>query len=183
MASRPIICPPANIPGFVFFKDKFVLEEGNTTAKVTFFNLADILLQVKAYSRIQISLKSNTSVMLSQTDLTDNKGFVRWIAIKVKYPSPVSPILYNAELPVVPGVPRPTNGTPQNQKYLTWTYEGKTYPIGELMILSGNPGGSIDSEEIGWNLSSQVLAYPGGGITITNPHAAMDVKLEIMVAR
>ena len=75
------------------------------------------------------------------------------------------------------------NGTPQNQKYLTWTYEGKTYPIGELMILSGNPGGSIDSEEIGWNLSSQDLAYPGGGITITNPHAAMDVKLEIMVAR
>jgi len=55
MASRPIICPPANIPGFVFFKDKFVLEEGNTTAKVTFFNLSDILLQVKAYSRIQIS--------------------------------------------------------------------------------------------------------------------------------
>jgi hypothetical protein len=121
--------------------------------------------------------------MLSQTDLTDNKGFVRWIAIKVKYPSPVSPILYNAELPVVPGVPRPTNGTPQNQKYLTWTYEGKTYPIGELMILSGNPGGSIDSEEIGWNLSNQPLEYPGGGITITNPHAAMDVKLEIMVAR
>ena len=85
MASRPIICPPANIPGFVFFKDKFVLEEGNTTSKITFFNLANFILPVKAYSRMRISLKSNTSVMISQTDLADDKGFVRWIAIKVKF--------------------------------------------------------------------------------------------------
>jgi hypothetical protein len=181
MATRPIICPPGTVPGFVFFKDKFVLDEGSV--KTTFFNLSDILLGVSAYSRIKISLKSSTSVMLSQTDLVDNEGFVRWIAIKVLYPEPVSPILYNSELPFVPGYPRPTNGTPQNQKYLTWTYEGNTYPLGELMILSGNPAGSINSELIGWNLSDQDIAFPGGGITITNPHDAMNVKLEIMVAR
>jgi hypothetical protein len=132
---------------------------------------------------MRISLKSSTSVMISQNDLVDDKGFARWIAIKVKYPAPISPILYNAALPVIPGLPRPTNGTPENQKYLTWTYDGNTYPIGELMILSGNPAGSINSEEIGWNLSSQDLVYPGGGITITNPHDAIDVKLEIIVAR
>ena len=181
MASRPIICPPGTIPGFIFFKDKFVLDESNV--KTTFFDLSSLLIGVTAYSRMRINLKSNTSVMISQNDLVDDKGFARWIAIKVKYPAPISPILYNAALPVIPGLPRPTNGTPENQKYLTWTYDGYTYPIGELMILSGNPAGSINSEEIGWNLSSQDLVYPGGGITITNPHAAIDVKLEIMVAR
>lgn len=181
MATRPIICPPANIPGFIFYKDKFVLDSG--TVKTTFFDLSNILSGVSAYARIRISLKSGTSVSLSQTDLVDEKGFVRWIAVKVKYPSPVNPILYNASLPIIPGEPRPTNGTPQNQKYLTWTYEGITYPLGELMILTGSPAGSTNSEEIGWNLSSQDIAYSGGGIVITNPHDAMDVKLEIMVAR
>jgi hypothetical protein len=181
MATRPIICPPGTVPGFIFFKDKFVLDEGGI--KTTFFNLSDILLGVSAYSRIKISLKSNNSVMLSQTDLVDNEGFVKWIAIKVIYPEPVNPILYNSELPFVPGYPRPTNGTPQNQKYLTWSYEGITYPLGELMILSGTPAGSINSENIGWNLSDQDIEFPGGGITITNTHDAMNVKLEIMVAR
>jgi hypothetical protein len=181
MATRPIICPPSNFPGFVFYKDKFVLEEGNT--KTPFFDLSSLLLGVSAYSRLKITLQSSTSVLLSQTDLVDNDGFVRWIAIKAVYPPPISPILYNAEVPVVPGLPRPTNGTPQNQKYLTWTYEGNTYPLGELMILSGNPAGSIDADAIGWNLSSQDIKYSGGGITITNPHDAMTVKLEIMVAR
>lgn len=181
MASRPIICPPGTVPGFIFFKDKFVLDENNV--KTTFFDLSKLLIGVTAYSRMRINLKPSTSVMISQNDLVDDKGFARWIAIKAKYPSPVSPILYNAALPVIPGFPRPTNGTPENQKYLTWTYDGNTYPLGELMILSGNPAGSINSEEIGWNLSSQDLVYPGGGITITNPHDAIDVKLEIMVAR
>ena len=83
MATRPIICPPAVIPGFIFFKDKFVLEEGSI--KTTFFDLSSILVDVKAYSRIKISLKANTSVMLSQTDLVNNEGFVKWIAIKVVY--------------------------------------------------------------------------------------------------
>ena len=181
MATRPIICPPYPVPGFIFFKDKFVLEEGSV--KTTFFDLSSILSGVTSYARIKISLKANTSVLLSQSDIVDEKGFARWIAIKVIYPGPVSPILYNAEVPFVPGYPRPTNGTPQNQKYLTWTYEGRTYPIGELMILTGNPAGSIDAEEIGWNLSSQDIAFPGGGITITNPHDATNVKLEIIVAR
>lgn len=181
MATRPTICPPPSIPGFVFYKDRFVLEEGNT--KTTFFDLSSILLGVSAYSRIKITLKPSTSVLLSQSDLVDNEGFVRWIAIKAVYPPKIDPILYNAELPVVPGYPRPTNGTPQNQKYLNWTYEGNTYPLGEMMILSGNPAGSIDADAIGWNLASQDIVYSGGGITITNPHDAITVKLEIMVAR
>ncbi len=181
MATRPIICPPSNPSGFVFYKDKFVLEEGGI--KTTFFDLSSLMLGVSTYSRIKIALQASSSVMLSQSDLSDNEGFVRWIAIKASYPSPINPILYNAEVPFVPGLPRPTNGTPQNQKYLTWSYEGNTYPLGELMILSGSPAGSIDSDAIGWNLSEQDIKYSGGGITITNPHDEMIVKLEIMVAR
>jgi hypothetical protein len=141
------------------------------------------LVGVTSYARLKISLKANSSVLISQSDIVDEKGFARWIAVKVVYPGPVSPILYNSELPFIPGYPRPTNGTAQNQKYLTWTYEGRTYPLGELMILSGSPAGSVDAEEIGWNLSSQDIAFPGGGITITNPHDAINVKVEIIVAR
>jgi len=181
MATRPIICPPLTPTGFVFFKDKFVLDDGVT--KTTFFDLSKILVGVSAFSRLRINLKSSTSVTISQTDIVDTEGFVKWIAIKCVYPTPVNPILYNSELPVVPGYPRPTNGTQQNQKYLTWTYEGNTFPLGELMILSGVPAGSIDADQIGWNLSTQDILYSGGGITITNPHDAITVKIEIMVAR
>ena len=62
MATRPIICPPGTIPGFVFFKDKFVLDEGGI--KTTFFNLSDILLGVSAYSRIKIRKEQSIIIMI-----------------------------------------------------------------------------------------------------------------------
>jgi hypothetical protein len=120
--------------------------------------------------------------LLSQTDIA-TEGFVRWIAVKVQYPAPKNPILFSAQTPIIPGLPRPTNGTPQIQKYIHWTYEGKTYNLGELMVLSGNPLGSTDADVTGWNLSEYDLVYPGGGITFTNPHSDFDVKLQVLIAK
>jgi hypothetical protein len=180
MATRPIICPPTPPNGWVFFKNEFVLEEDfNYT---TFFNFKDLVFGVETYSRLQITLKRNKSILLSQTDIA-TEGFVRWIAVKVQYPAPKNPILFSAQTPIIPGLPRPTNGTPQIQKYIHWTYQGKTYNLGELMVLSGNPLGSTDADVTGWNLSEYDLVYPGGGITFTNPHSDFDVKLQVLIAK
>ena len=180
MATRPIICPPTPPNGWVFFKNEFVLEENfNYT---TFFNFKDLVFGVETYSRLQITLKRNKSILLSQTDIA-TEGFVRWIAVKVQYPAPKNPILFSAQTPIIPGLPRPTNGTPQIHKYINWTYQGKTYNLGELMVLSGNPLGSTDADVTGWNLSEYDLVYPGGGITFTNPHSDFDVKLQVLIAK
>jgi hypothetical protein len=52
-----------------------------------------------------------------------------------------------------------------------------------MMVLTGNPLGSTDSEVTGWNLSEDDFLFAGGGITFTNPHSDFDVKLEILVAK
>ena len=180
MATRPILCPPIPTNGWVFFKNQFVLEEDfNYT---TFFNFKDLAFVVQDYSRLMITLKRTKSIKLSQTDI-GTEGFVRWIAVKVQYPAPKNPILFASQTPIIPGVPTPKNGTPQIQKYIHWSYQGKTYNLGELMVLSGNPLGSTDSDVTGWNLSEYDLLYSGGGITFTNPHPDFDVKLQVLVAK
>lgn len=180
MATRPIICPPNPPNGWVFFKNQFMLEEDYQYTP--FFNFKDLAFDVESYSRLRITLKRNKSIKLSQTDIGTD-GFVRWIAVKVQYPAPKNPILYSAQTPIIPGLPRPTNGTPQIQKYIYWTYRGNTYNLGDMMVLTGNPLGSTDSEVTGWNLSSDYLLYPDGGILFTNPHGTFDVKLEVLVAK
>jgi hypothetical protein len=181
MATRPIICPPVPASGFIFFKDKFVLEEDYNMT--TFFDFKNMIDVVSAYSRLRVSLDAGKSIKISQTDLADEYGYVKWIAVKVKYPTPIDPILYGSQVPIIPGVPTPTNGTPQVQKYITWTYQGKTYNIGQLMVLSGPRVGSTDADQTGWNLSGDTFPYNNGGITFTNPHTDFSVKLEILVAR
>ena len=130
----------------------------------------------------ECTLKRSRSVVLSQSDIGLD-GFVQWIAVKVKYPTPINPILYGSQVPIIPGVPTPTNGTPQVQKYIYWTYQNNTYNLGDMMILSGFPEGSTDSDVTGWNLSTDPFLYQGGGITFTNPHSDFDVKLDILIAR
>jgi hypothetical protein len=180
MATRPIICPPIPQPGWVFFKDQFVLEEDYVNTP--FFDFKKLKVDVMSYSRLRITLKRSKSVTLSQTDIGLD-GFVQWIAVKVKYPTPINPILYGSQVPIIPGVPTPPNGTPQVQKYIHWTYQENTYNLGDMMILSGLPEGSTDAEVTGWNLTTDPLVHPGGGIIFTNPHPDFDVKLEILIAR
>lgn len=181
MATRPITCPPNSQNGFIFNRDKFVLEEDFN--KTIFIDFKDLLDDVVAYSRLRISLNAGKSVKISQTDIGDINGYVRWIAVRVNYPEPANPILYGSQVPIIPGVPTPTNGTPQVKKYINWTYQGKTYYVGELMILTGNKLGSTDSEHTGWNLSEANLPYTDGGIVFANPHSNINVKLDLLIAR
>lgn len=180
MATRPKICPPYPLPGFIFFRDKFVLQEDYINT--TFFDFSKMIDVVTAYSKSQITLGPNKSVFVTQGDIGDAQGFVRWIAVKVRYPQPINPILFGANVPIIPGVPTPTNGIPQTQKYINWTYLDKTNYIGELMILTGNSGGSTSTLTTGWNLGYENPLFPPGGITFTNPHSDFSVKLEMIVA-
>jgi len=181
MATRPITCAAGNQDGFIFFRDKFILEEDNS--KVTFFDFKDMLDEVVAYSRLKVTLKAGRNIKISQTDVGDENGYVKWIAVKVKYPEPVNSLIYGSQVPIITGTPTPSNGIAQTNKYINWTYQGTTYNIGDLMVLSGSKVGSSDSELTGWNLSEDTLPYTDGGIIFTNPHSDIDVKLEILVAR
>ena len=66
MATRPIICPPQPIDGFLFRKDKFVLEEDYNITN--FFDFSDLQDEVISYSRLKVTLKRNKSVKISQTE-------------------------------------------------------------------------------------------------------------------
>ena len=68
-------------------------------------------------------------------------------------------------------------------RWVTWEYQGKTYYMGEIMILSGPNVTTVDSTEIGWNLAFPGPVYQNGGIRICNPHTGKRVRVEIMVCR
>jgi hypothetical protein len=162
MATRPPICPPNQVPGFAF--NRSALVEVSADGKYGFnpvIDLKDFLFETKSFSHLKISLAETKSYLLSQTDIGDDRGYVDFIVIKVIYPSDV----------------------PASKKYLEWSYDGSNFFIGELMILSGRRTSSTNSKELGWNISSDDVFYGGGGITFTNPHSEIKVKIEILVAR
>jgi hypothetical protein len=74
-------------------------------------------------------------------------------------------------------------GTNINSKYLEWTYEGQTYPMSELMILTGSPDGSPNT---GWDVSpgSETTGSPSfieGGFVFYNPHS-FSINMKFIVA-
>lgn len=162
MATRPPVCPPNQVPGLAFNRSALVEvgADGNYSTN-PLVDLKDLIFGVRAFSHLSISLAESKSSLLSQTDIGDDFGYQSFILIKVTYPSDI----------------------PVTQKYLEWTYNGSTYYIGEIMVLSGRRTSSIDAKELGWNLSADDVYYNGGGIIFTNPHSTFRVKLEILVAR
>ena len=71
----------------------------------------------------------------------------------------------------------------ESKKYLNWTYQGKDYYMGELMILSGKRTSTTDAGHEGWNLSKPGTTQQEGGITFCNPHTDIKIRLEILIGR
>ena len=161
MATQPVVCPTPEIPGFTFFKGNLVLDDGTKSSPPIYLQLKDMIQEVQSFSKSSINLKSGKCFLLSQTDISDNLGYVSFIAIKATYPE----------------------NTLQSKKYLIWEYEGNTYNMGTLMVLSGPRLSSNSSVYEGWFLSKPNQYSQNGGILICNPHTDINVKLEILVAR
>jgi len=160
MATKPIICPTTTPEGFVFYKGNLVMDDGLSSSPPIVMSMKDIFSEVKNFSKIRIPLKAGKCFLLSQTDVADDLGYVSFIAVKAIFGSSVV----------------------ESRKYLTWEYEGITYNMGELMVLSGKRISSTSSIPEGWLLSKPGVTYQNGGITFCNPHSDIDIKLEILVA-
>lgn len=161
MATRPVKCPYDEYPGFRFNKGFLVLDNGNTNYPEKIIKFDDIVDEITSYSRLSVVLSPSTCYLLSQTDIADSEGLVSFILIKGVFPSTVV----------------------ETRKYLTWEYQGFTYNMGSLMILSGNNLTDFSSEPAGWNLSQPGPVYSDGGIIFCNPHTDITIKLEILIAR
>ena len=117
--------------------------------------------EIDSFSKSSINLKATKCFILSQIDIGDNLGYVSFIAVKAVFPA----------------------GTLESRKYLNWTYDGVTYNMGTLMVLSGGRISSTGSTYEGWFLAKPSTYSPNGGILFCNPHSDIDIKLEFLVAR
>ncbi len=160
MATRPVTCP-TEPEGIKFERNNLVLDSNVSQNPTILLGLSDFLMEVNAFSKVNLNLSPGTCGFLSQTDIVDDRGFVSFIAFKVIYPV----------------------STLDKDRYITWEYRGQTYNLGEVMILSGPNITTVDSEEIGWNLSKPGPVYQDGGIRICNPHTDKRIKVEILVCR
>lgn len=121
-----------------------------------------------------LTIKANSSQIITAPEIGQAQGEVQMITIKVKYQT----------------------AHPEADRYLTWEYKGSIYPIGTLMILTGRTLG--DQPWQGWDLSNYTETLPSpayspqlnpvitspdmsfGGIMITNPNI-YDVDIEILI--
>jgi len=157
MATAPKPCPRDANDGFLFDRDALVLEEGEKSIEM--MDLSDYFADVSSYAKTRYKLKGGSSFILAQSDMGDADGYVSFIAFKTIFPE----------------------GTTTVNKYLNWTYNSNTNPMGEIMILTGKRVDSEVEDTIGWNLS-----YGGGitgGIIIENPHTDLVAEIEILIAR
>lgn len=161
MATQPVVCPVPTLPGFTFFKGNLVLDDGTKSSPPIYMQLKDMIEDVQAFSKSSVTVKSSRCFLLSQTDIGDSLGYVSYIAVKATYPASVL----------------------ESKKYMTWEYEGITYNMGTLMVLSGPRLSATSSVYEGWLLSKPGQYSQSGGIVFCNPHTDIDIKLEILVAR
>ena len=159
MATRPTICPPSPPDGFLFVRSELDLQLSGSLLEM--IDLSDFFLDITSFSKVRYKLGASDSFLLSQSDIGDDDGYVRFIVFKVIFPE----------------------NTTTTNKYINWTYRGDQYPLGELMILSGDRVNVLGGPPIGWKLTSQNPLFTDGGIMIQNPHIDFGVTVEILVAR
>lgn len=159
MATRPTICPPSPPDGFLFVRGDLDLQFSGILSEM--LDLSDFFLDITSFSKVRYKLGANDSFILSQSDIGDDEGYVRFIVFKVTFP----------------------DNTTTTNKYINWSYKGDQYPLGELMILSGDRIGLIGGSPLGWKLTSENSLFTDGGIIIQNPHADFGVTVEILITR
>lgn len=159
MATQPITCPYDVVEGFRFYRGNLILDDGLTNNPPVYMFLKDLSTVITNFSKGRFNLRAGKSYLLSQTDIAESNGYVSFIAVKATFPTAL-----------------------QTKKYLLWKYKDQTFNMGDLMVLSGGPYSTSDSEFIGWNLSQPGVTFPEGGIIFTNPHSDMDIKMEFLVA-
>jgi uncharacterized membrane protein YgcG len=156
MATAPLICKAdlANtlIEGGHFDKCTLLVTKDSTI--VNSFNFCDFSLDIDEFFTQNLTLGPGSAFLLDDGGLANSFGEIKFLLIKVTYPS---------------------SFIKDTDKYVNMVHEGVTYPIGELHIWTGNPG---DSVGMGIAIApSGDPQYSTGGIVLHNPHSnAVSIK-------
>jgi uncharacterized membrane protein YgcG len=156
MATAPLICQAdlANtlIEGGHFDKCTLLVTKDSTI--VNSFNFCDFSLDIDEFFTQNLTLGPGSAFLLDDGGLANSFGEIKFLLIKVTYPS---------------------SFIKDTDKYVNMVHEGVTYPIGELHIWTGNPG---DSVGMGIAIApSGDPQYSTGGIVLHNPHSnAVSIK-------
>jgi hypothetical protein len=159
MATKPITCPYLEGEGFKFYRSNLVFDDGKSTNLPIYMELSDMLQETTGFSKSKVNLRAGKCFLLSQNDIGNKLGYVSFILVKAIFP----------------------NNIVESRKYLEWTYMGKTYPMGELLALSGMMLSATDSIYEGWLLAKPNEYSDLGGIVFCNTQSDIDIKLEILV--
>lgn len=161
MATKPVTCPYGEGEGFKFYRGNLVLDDGKSMYPSIYMELSDLLIESESFSKNSVRLNPGKCFLLSQNDIANDLGYVSFILVKAVFPQT----------------------TVETRKYLEWTYMGRTYYMGELMVLSGKMLSSIDSIYEGWMLAKPNSYSDMGGIVFCNNQSGIDIKLEILVCK
>jgi hypothetical protein len=163
MATRPLICK-SDIANTLIERgafDRCTFKVTKDSAVLNTFNFCDFSLDIGDYFTQNVKLKGHSAFLVDDAGLGNSFGEVKFFLIKVTYPS---------------------GFTKDTDRYINLLYLNETYPVGEICILTGEPGGNagmgiaVDPE--GTQLTSPY--FSAGGIVIYNPHdIAVDCKLII----
>lgn len=160
MAKAPLICQAdlANtlIEGGHFDKCTFLVTKDSTV--VNSLNFCDFSLDIDDFFTQNLTLGPDSAFLLDDGGLANSFGEIKFLLIKVTYPS---------------------SFTKDVDKYINLVHEGTTYPIGELHIWTGNPG---DSAGMGIAIApAGSPQYSTGGIVLHNPQVN-SVSIKIILA-
>lgn len=151
MATAPIICNTIDFQGIIFDRCNLQVISGNSNIRK--ISLCDTDIQISNYSSFSGCVHPNSRLLLNASEL----GELGFILIKATY-STILPIA---------------------SRFINILYKGKSFPMSNLTILSGNP---IDTSPYipgnrGWDLDP----INDGGMLLYNPHG-VKVKVDVILA-
>lgn len=164
MATPPLVCA-ADLANSLIeraYFDRCTLLITRDNSLINAMNLCNYSMEIDDFFTQHVRLKANGAFLLDDAGIGKSFGQVKFLLIKVKYPSTF------------------TNYT---DKYIEIKYQGTTYPIGELHIWTGNPSTvpvtGVVVDPGGSEYTSPYFDI--GGVVIYNPHSNY-VDLDIMIA-
>ena len=154
MATPPLVCDPIQFEGAIFQRCNLQVVRGTTVIKE--ISLCDTDIALTDFYAFNGCVYSNSTLVLNSEGL----GEISFIMIKASYPS---------TLPVA-------------SRFINIIYNGSYLPMGNLTILTGNPG---DLPGQGWDLdpNGSDIESPfffQGGMLLYNPHGVR-VNVEVVL--
>ena len=154
MATPPLICNTIDFQGVIFQRCNLQVVSGTTVLKE--IGLCDTDIPLNNFLSFNGCIYPNSTLVLNSEGL----GEISFIMIKASYPS---------TLPTI-------------SKFINIIYNGNYLPMGNLTILTGNPG---NLPGYGWDLEpdgTDVISpfFSEGGMLLYNPHN-IRVNVEVIL--